>query len=199
MRTYIDKGLVVVLFVFPTINVLFLALAFYIGIFSNLGAFCFGLFTLSLWPSFAKKVQECLVQIKIFENRISSHLFFKKRCTILFDRTVYVSFFKELLLPVDKYNPHEYVMVSNAPIPDFEADTRFAAFDASTQIIFRDTAKTRQAIASLLASDFCVLQGDEPPPVETLWQKEKEKLLVAKREIAPEDPPPFTGKWDGRF
>jgi len=69
----------------------------------------------------------------------------------------------------------------------------------STQIIFPDTEKTRQAFAPLLASEFCVLQSGDPPPVESLWKKKKEELPTVKREKSPDDPLPFNGKWNGRF
>lgn len=68
-------------------------------------------------------------------------------------------------------------MVSNSPIPSFEHTTRLTTYDRSKQIIFPDTEKTRQAIAPLLASEFSILQGDSPPPVETLLKRKKKRHL----------------------
>ena len=143
--------------------------------------------------------KEYLALIRIHENQITSSYFLKERCVVSFSICVYISFFQEEIrsAPNEKY----HVMVSNSPIPDFEPNTRFEAYDRSKQIIFPDTEKTRQAIAPLLASEFCILQGDDPPPVEELRKKKekKEEPPVVKREKSPDDPPPFTGKWNGRF
>lgn len=147
-----------------------------------------------------KNDQEYLVMVSIAENKIVSKLFFKERCTVSFNRPVYISFFQEDRrgIPDEKY----HVMVSNWPLPDFEPGTRLATYDRSKQIMFPDTEKTRRAITPLLSSEFCILQGDAPPPVEELRkkrEKKKEEPPVMKREKSPDDPPPFTGKWNGRF
>lgn len=144
--------------------------------------------------------REYHVSVGIFENRIISRLFFKRRCIISYSCPVYIAFFQEEL-PAAR-NEKYHVMVSNSPIPDFAPGTRFAAYDRSKQIMFPDTEKTRKAIAPLLGSEFCILQGDAPPPLEELRkrkEKKKEEIPAVKRERAPDDPPPFTGKWDGRF
>ena len=151
-----------------------------------------------LIPLFFYRDREYLINVGIFKNRIVSRLFFKRRCTVFCDRPVFVSFFKEFLRPVDQYESHNYVMVSNLPIPDFELNTRFETYDRSKQIIFPDTEKTRRAIAPLLDSELCILQSDAPPPIEKL-RKKKEEPPVVKREKSPDAPPPFTGKWNGRF
>lgn len=200
MRIYVDKLFIIVQFF---LLALFITLfAFLLPVGANGTTFihlCYSLFLVVCWPSLLKRYKECLFSIKVLSSQISSHLYFKKRCTVFFDRPVYVSFFKELLRPVDQYEAHDYVMVSNSPIPDFEPDTRFKTFDMSTQIIFPDTEKTRQAFTPLLASEFCVLQSGNPPPVESLWKKKKEELPTVKRGKSPDNPPPFDGKWNGRF
>lgn len=144
--------------------------------------------------------QEYLVTVNITETCIISRLVLTHRCTVLFSRPVYVVFFQEEIQGVP--NEIHHVMVSNLPIPDFAPGTRFATYDRSKQIMFPDTEKTRQAIAPLLSSEFCVLQGDAPPPLEELRkkkEKKQEETPVVKQEKSPDDPPPFTGKWNGRF
>ena len=203
MRVYINKGLILAQVFLLVLFALSIAFMFPIGVSNiNYGSICYALFGLICWPYLLKRDAESLVTIKFAEGQISSCLFFKKRCTVFFDRPVYVSFFKELLRSVDQYEAHDYVMVSNSPIPEFEPNSRFETFDMSTQIIFPDTEKTRQAIAPLLDGEFCIIQGSDPPPVEELRkkkEKKKEEPPVDKREQSPDDPPPFTGKWNGRF
>lgn len=199
MRCYIDKLMIIVQFVILAAVLLLVGVVSYFGASGAFGSVCYAALSLLMWPFLIARDKVLFIAIKISGNQLSSHLFFKKRCTVSCDRPVYISFFKELLRPVDQYEAHYYVMVSNIPIPEFEPDTRFETFDMSTQIIFPDTEKTRQAIAPLLASKFCILQGDDPPPVELLRKKKKEEPPVVKREKSPDDPPPFTGKWNGRF
>ena len=199
MKTYIYKGLIVIQFFFLAFVIFTVMFMLSTGTSGSLGAVYFFSCVVFMWPYLLKRDKECFIAVKISETQVSSHLFFKKRCTVLCDRPVYTVFFKELLRAVDPNEAHDYVMVSNSPISDFAPDTRFKTFDMSTQIIFPDTEKTREAITPLLASEFCVLQSGDPPPVETLWKKKKEEPPVVKREKSPDDPPPFTGKWNGRF
>ena len=202
MRVYINKsGIVANLFIYGNFGALFVALCLKNILFNDMNYVEWALWLTFLlsWYFLTKSATKTFTAIKISQKAVTSALFFKKHCAVFFDRPVYVSFFSELYFWVDKYTPHDYVMVSNSPIPDFEPNTRFETYNRAKQIIFPDTEKTRQAIAPLLASEFCILQGDDPPPVESLRKKKKEETPVVKQEKSTDDPPPFTGKWNGRF
>ena len=137
-----------------------------------------------------------LMTAHIGPDYISSNLLWKECCVIRCDQLVYLFFFREFV----EMGPPElpYIAISNGPVTFDATSKKLLSFNRRRIIILPDTEKVRSALVHCIHNENRREQNN-PPPIEALRKKKKQDLPVVKRKNIPEGPPPFTGKWDGRF
>lgn len=135
-----------------------------------------------------------LMTVHIEPKSISSKLLWNKCCSLPCDRPIYLFFFREFV----ELGPPElpYIAISNSPVKFDAASKKLLSFDRRSVIILPDTEKVRFVLVHCIHSENRREQNTPPPLEES--RKSEEATSIAKRE-KPDSPPPFTGKWNGRF